>query len=175
MLTTAPKTLFFPGVHGQTAYCHYQIALSKDIVRPKVYILINHEDSYTGTFVVNNEFSCDHVVNKILSQDLTGIRLSDVKVFYRCISSFEPLQIHHIPVKLKWRPKLSLLDKIRIKAGEALTFYPDREMEICGNCPIETDVNTPASKEDKSIVERIFNLKTSPLSMEKMQEVEANE
>lgn len=152
------KTIIYSGNHGQAAYCQLRIALSKNPVRPKVFVLLSHERDYKGTLVVNNPFSCDHAVNKVFKEDLEGLNIYDVRVFYQCNQDPENILIHKIPLRFSWNPRLTWWDKIRLKLGYRLKFHPSFEDAKCGNCNVSTGVNFPVEKDDVIEVMRSFNI-----------------
>lgn len=158
-MITQPKTLIFPGSLGQPAYCQYQIAFSDHyLARPKIFILLDHEEGYAGTVVVNNDVSCDCTVNKIFNHELSGISFYDVEIFYKCNLVSEPPEIHKIPFQLDWQPKLTLMDKVRLKMGQKLFFSPVSDREKCGEYPVKTKPNLPISLEEFMKISELFEL-----------------
>ncbi len=162
LIFTEPKTLVYPGAHGQVSYCKYQIALSVYLDSPQANLLLWHEDGYTGTTVVNNGRVCDNAVNRILKDELFGICMSDVKIFYQWDLGRGTPVIHTIPFQVNWKPDLSWGQKILLKMGFRLKLYPNPEQEKCGNSPVITKDNIAISQEESSEIVTMFNLpKTS--------------
>lgn len=152
------KTIIYPGGSGQAAYCQADIVFSKDIVRPKVYILFRHEESYRGSPVVNSEFSCDHAVNKLFNEELAGLSVYDVKIYYLCSPGMIHPAIHKIPFKTYWKPKLTFWQKCLVKLGFQVEVYTTIEQEKCGGCIIRTEDNTPVCREESENVRELFLL-----------------
>lgn len=155
-MLTEPKTIIYPGAHGQAAYCHYQIALSKDLARPTVLILLWHEKDYTGTVVVNSGFSCDNAINRILKQELSGLSFYDLHIFYRCDLAMESSAIHAIPFEINWNPASPWWRNWLMKLGFTEEPSPTTEQLRCGNSPVRTSANVPVSPEESREIASLF-------------------
>lgn len=152
------KTVMYPGNHGQAAYCQIQIALSDEVVRPKIFVLLDHDSDYQGSRVVNSSFSCDHVINKIFKEDLAGLNIHDVKVYYQNRDAIQGDMLEKIPLQFSWDKEIPWWSKMKSIMGSPIQSYPTLTQEKCGNCVVSTGINVQVKAEEATMVLNAFDI-----------------
>ena len=130
------QIMLYPGAEQQPCQVDYGISINADSAGARAHIVVidSHKADFHHTALIHHQCSRDHVLNKILSVDLLGIRVDLLRFFviadaessdgmigyeYPITLDFEDYQRKGNPVQVRGVAPTSLKGRLRY----ALGFY----------------------------------------------------